>query len=510
MPALIRMLLIVLVLGGAGFGAYRFRHIVIPTASDSNSAAEYLVTRRTIEDRVVERGTIESQNTVYGKCELPGWQNKIIWIVPEGTAIKKGMEVAKLEAEEINQQIAQKRVALNEAKGKLQQSKQELDIQINKGASDVATAQLEWELAKLDLVKYEKGDFVAEKADQERAIKEAEAALEKAREDLRNMALLVKKGYRELAQLRELELRVDGWAFQVERDKQKLFVLDEYTFTRQITELRAKAEESERKLARAKTTAEAEKLKVEGTVANAENAVKLHEDELKSLEDVLAKCTLTAPQDGTVAYANTRWMDPSERIREGTTVRSQQDIFYLPDMTNMQVKASIHESVIDRIEVGQKASIRLDAFSEKLEGEVSYVSELAASTYSDAKNYDATVVIKKIPEGMPLKPGMTAEVDILVGTYTNVVAVPVGAITEHFQQTFVYVLNGSAAERRLVSTGRMTHAFVEIIDGLEVGEVVALDAYQRGIDDFAEAERSADGESSTPAVSASPNDAGAT
>ena len=310
------------------------------------------------------------------------------------------------------------------------------------------------------------------------------------RDERYNVESLVKKGYRSPQQLREFQLREDSFQFQVERDERKLEVLQTYDYKRKSTEFQAKAIEAKRKLERTKTTANAERLKSEAAVENSKNSVALYEQQLQEQKSIKDKCTMIAAQDGTVAYANERWYDPSERIREGTTVRSQQDIYYLPDMNNMQVKATIHESVVDRIHVGQKATIRLDAFSDlKLAGTVSYVSELASSSYSDAKNYDAKIVIEKIPDDMAVKPGMTAEVDILVGTYENVVAVPIGAITEHFQRTFVYVMSGNQAERRAVKTGRMTHSFVEIVEGLSPDEVVALDAYQRGTADFANEER---------------------
>ncbi len=493
MRLLIRILFFASVLAAVGYGAARLPDFVGSSRSDSNEAAVHKVIRRAIEDRVVERGTVESQNTVHGKCELPGWQNKIIFILPEGSVVKKGEVVAKLEAEEVDREIAEKEVQLNESKGKLDQANQELEIQLNKSESDIAAAELELKLADLDLEKYRDGDFKAEQADQKRAIEEAQAQLQKVRDERDNIELLVKKGYRSPQELREIQLRQNSLEFQVERDERKLLVLETYDHTRKITEFQAKAIEAKRKLERAITTAKAERLKAEAAVDNAKNAVALYERQLQEHAAIKEKCTLKAEQDGTVAYANERWYDPSERIREGTTVRSQQDIYYLPDMNNMQVKASVHESVVDRIQVGQKASIRLDAFSDmKLEGTVSYVSELAASSFSDAKNYDATIKIEKIPGGMAIKPGMTAEVDILVGTYENVIAVPVGAITEHFQRTWVYVMQGAKAERKAVKTGRMTHSFIEIVEGLDAGETVALDAYQRGTLDFADVERGAE------------------
>ena len=504
----LRLLFLLLACGTLGYAAWQVPAWVGTSNADASSSAVFTVQRRSIEDRIVERGTVESQHTVYGKCELPGWQNKIISILPEGTFVKKGEVVAQLEAEEIDRQIAETEVLLNEARGKLNQSNQELEIQLNKSESDIAAAELELTLAELDLEKYRDGDYKAEQADQKRAIQEAQAQLEKVRDERNNIEVLVKKGYKSPQQLREFQLREKSLIFQVERDERKLEVLESFDYRRKITEFQAKAVEAKRKLDRAKTTAKAEQLKAEAAVENAKNAVALYERQLTEHSAIKEKCTLRAEQDGTVAYANERWYDPSERIREGTTVRSQQDIYYLPDMANMQVKASVHESVVDRIAVGQKASIRLDAFSDtKLRGTVSYVSELAASTYSDAKNYDATIVIEEIPAGMAIKPGMTAEVDILVGTYDNVIAVPIGAITEHFQRTWVYVMQEAGAQRRGITTGRMTHSFVEIVDGLQEGEVVALDAYQRGTADFANSERADDEAAPAPAPAAAAGNA---
>ncbi len=511
MKKIIRFIFGAALLVAVGYGLWQLPGLIGNSRGESNASAVHTVQRRSIDDRVVERGTVESQNTVYGKCELPGWQNKIISILAEGTFVKKGEVVAKLEAEEVDREIAETEVKLNEAKGKFDQSNQELEIQLNKSESDIAAAELELTLAELDLEKYRDGDFKAEQADQKRAIQEAQAQLEKVRDERNNVEVLVKKGYKSPQQLREFQLREKSFLFQVERDERKLEVLESFDYRRKITEFEAKAIEAKRKLERAKTTAKAEQLKAEAAVANAKNAVALYERQLKEHAAIKEKCTLKATQDGTVAYANERWYDPSERIREGTTVRSQQDIYYLPDMTKMQVKATVHESVVDRIAVGQKASIRLDAFSDmKLKGTVSYVSELAASSFSDAKNYDATILIEEIPPGMAIKPGMTAEVDILIGTYADVIAVPIGAITEHFQRTWVYVMDGEKAERRGVTTGRMTHSFVEITEGLAASEVVALDAYQRGTADFADTERGSEDGASESSEESSESETGGT
>lgn len=491
MKKFLNFAIFVAILSAIGFGLVKVPGLFGASEADNRASSTYVVQRRTIEDRVVERGTVESQKTVYGKCEIPG-RSKITFIVAEGSEVKKGEKVAEFETTEIDKDVKEKEVEINEAKGTLAEAIQLLSIKEDENATNIAAAKLAYEIAKIDLIKYEKGDFESEQADLNRAIKEAEAELEKVRDEKNNIEILVKKGYRTPQQLLEYQLREQNFQFQVERDKQKLKVLVTYDREKKLIEFRGKVDETELKYSRAQKTAEAETAKAKAAIANAEAAVKILEQQLAELEKLKQKCTLLAEQDGTVAYANERWYDASERIREGTEMYSGRNVYYLPDMTRMQVKANVHESVVDKITKGQKVDIRLDAFSDrKLSGTVSKVAGMAASSYSSVQNYETIIVIDELPAELAIKPGMTAEVDILVGTYEDVLTVPVGAITEHFEQSYVYVADGTRSERRVVEVGRSTHSFVEIEEGLAEGERVALDAYQRGIEDFADVEQDA-------------------
>lgn len=493
-----RLVVLIILIGIASLGIYRFQSALISAQPDDSEVATYRVQRRTLEDRVVNRGTVESQQTVYGNCELPG-DTKIKFIVPEGSQVTKGQLVVELDSDQIDQRIQEKEIELNEAQAKLDDARQAEKIQLNKNQTDIKTAELEFILAEIDLEKYEKGTFEAERADLQRSITEGSAELSQVQDDITNTRDLVKKGYRTPQQLRGLQLREQQYQRMVERDQQKLMVLEEYERKRQITELTAKKEENQRKWERAKETALAEELKAKAAVNNAENGVKIVAQQLDQLKQKQEKAKMFASQDGIIAYANERWYDASRRIREGTEVYEGRAIYFLPDMNRMQVKVQVHESVVERIKKDQTATIRLDAFPErKLAGTVSSVASMAASSWSNIQNYDSIVIINELPSDMAIKPGMTAEVDVLVGTYPDVIAVPLNAVTEHFGRAFVYVKLADDAQRRPVKVGRMTHAFAEILEGLKEGDEVTLDAYQRGLQDFAEnGEESAGGSASS-------------
>ena len=88
-------------------------------------------------------------------------------------------------------------------------------------------------------------------------------------------------------------------------------------------------------------------------------------------------------------------------------------------MTKMQVKVNIHESLIKKIKVGQKAEIRIDRFPNIVfEGTVTSVSQLADSTRpwmtGGVKQYPTVVKLDDL-KAQELKPGMTAEAKVLVG-----------------------------------------------------------------------------------------------
>lgn len=261
-------------------------------------------------------------------------------------------------------------------------------------------AERELQIAKIDVEKYEKGDSKAEESELLRLIADGQAQLQKFLDNFRkNVEVLVKKGYRSPEQLDEYQLRVNSLQKAVKHNRQKLDNLKKYDYKLKMTTFQGKETDAAKKVEHKKSTAAAEIEKAEIVHRHERNLVELHKSELNELIEVLGKCEMKAPQDGTVAYANQPWFDASERIRTGSKVFQQRDIFYLPDMANMQVKLGIHESIINRIKKDQEVSIRLDAFPDtKLKGSISYVAELAASSFDNTKNYDATVLIKEIPE----------------------------------------------------------------------------------------------------------------
>ena len=432
---------------------------------------------------VTERGNVESRITVDGICELNGHQNKIVYLVPEGTKVKKGEVVCKFDDGEIQKNVAQQDIKVKQANSKIETTKQEMEIQRNKGESDIIAATVELTLAKLDLEKYTEGDYKAETTKQQGDIELKRKDFEEAKNKFKQYNELMKKGFKAPEQVRIQEADVARARFMQTSAELELAVKQKYDYKRKTTEFQSKVAQGDSKLAQAKATAKAQVSKAASEYEAATATYDIELQQLKEFEKQKALTVLKAGQDGIVAYANDRYWDESSRVREGATVYSRQKIFSLPDMSKMQVKVNIHESLVKKIKAGQKAEIRIDAFPNVLFiGTVKSVSQLADSTRpwlsNGVKEYPTVVDVDDLA-GQEVKPGMTAEVKILVGALQDVLCVPIQAVAEHKGEFFAYGNTPTGIQRKKVKVGESNETHIQVVDGLEPGDQVALNARKR-------------------------------
>ncbi len=483
------MRLLVIAAGAAGIAAVA----AFGFPSWGHSASKDLplsskVTRGTLRIIVTERGSLESVKTVDGVCELAGYQNKIIQLTPEGNHVEKGEIVCRFDSAEIDKNIAQQAIKAKQAATKIETSRQELEIARNKGESEIIAAKVELELGELTLEKYQKGDYVAESAEIKGNIALKTKSLNEAENDLEQFRGLVRKGFKSPNDLRTKESQFEGAKLELEGVQTKLKVKERFEYKLKSTEFSSKVDQSRSKVAQATATAKASVSKAESEYDSAKATYEIEDRQLKDFERQKEKTIIKAELSGIVAYGNEPWYDSSRQIREGATVYSRQRIFSLPDLTKMQVKVSIHESLIKKIKPGQTAEIRVDAFPNVvIQGKVKTVSQLADSNRGwmsgGVKEYGTVISIEQMPKE-EIRPGMTAEAKILAGEVSSALMVPVQAVAQHKGKFYAYVLTPKGIERREVKPGETNDFDVEIQDGLMEGDVVALDARSRTTAEF--------------------------
>ena len=435
-----RVLLLIVLIGLSTAAVWGARRMINERSANQDSKKlTYQVTRGDLLVTVTEDGNVESASNSDIKCQVAGGSS-ILWIVPDGSNVKKGDKLVELDASALDEQINQQRITYEKARSAKIQAEKNLDV------------------ARLAVREYLEGTFKQEKQDADAQITISLENLRSAENALQHAERMFRKGY-----VSSLEL--EGQRFAVERSQLELDsartakdVLVNFTKAKMLQDL-----ESQRDTAEAQMKSETA-------------AFRLEEIRLKRLEDQLQQCTIHAGQDGMVVYANerSRFGQQQSTIEEGATVRERQTILRLPDLSQMQVKVNVHESKVDQLELGMRAQIRI--LDRELTGEVTSIANQPEPTgffSANVKEYATRVRIDGQPDN--LRPGMTAEVEILVANLTDTLSLPVAAIVEQQGRYFAWVeLPDGSTERRDLVLGLSDDKFVEVKDGVAEGETVLL------------------------------------
>jgi RND family efflux transporter MFP subunit len=255
---------------------------------------------------------------------------------------------------------------------------------------------------------------------------------------------------------------------------QLLMELDDAPLREELRRQKAVVEQKQAALA------SAEKERAGAAVARA--ALDATTKRVKELEEDVAHCKIVAPHDGLLIY----YVPEQARfgsgaglaiVAQGEPVRQGQKLMRVCDLSKLQVQARIHEALISRVRAGQAARVRVDAFpGRQLNGRVTQVAAVASQQdwlTADVKVYPTTVALDGDVAG--LKPGMSAEVTLVIEQRQGVLRLPVQALLGAGGKSVCYVREGEDIAERLVAVGASDGAFVEVTGGLKEGEAVLGD-----------------------------------
>lgn len=470
--------------GGGGYAAWTYWLSGYLASANGPKPLTATVARGELTITVTDRGELESIDAVQVQNELQGG-GKLVSIIDEGKPVKKGDIVAKLDTDAFVKLQNDQDVKWQTADGKVKTTKSALSQAKNKAEGEIAKAELALTLAKIELEAYDdpKGEYVKDLDKLKGQLEESRKLLKEAEDDLTFSKGMVKDGFSPIEQLRSKELAVLQRKFAVTSFEAEKTVLEKFTRKKKITELAAKAKEAERELERTKETQKSAVESAEAELKAAENNATVEKRELERIKEQIDRCTIKAPSDGIVVYSNSRYWDESSRIRPGAQLYYRQEIFSLPDLSRMKVKLKIHESVIKKVHVGMDATMQLESMPNRLlHGKVIKIATIAQADGwrgAGVKQYETEVSITDLPSDAGLKPGMTADVKVLVAVIPNAVSAPITAITEFAGKKVAYVVSGNTVTRREILVGESNEQHVQILEGLEPGEEIALDARSR-------------------------------
>jgi multidrug efflux pump subunit AcrA (membrane-fusion protein) len=181
------------------------------------------------------------------------------------------------------------------------------------------------------------------------------------------------------------------------------------------------------------------------------------EGALRDAQQTLDLATIRAPIDGIVSAVDIRPGD----VVSGTAIRMRS--------AAVEVTASVTESDLPRIAVGQPVDVTVSALDAAAAGTVKSV-DLASPTTSASGvvSYDLVIALTAAPK--LVAPGMTADIDVTTALATGVVAVPAAALGGTPGAYTVQVPTGPGVAKTVpVEVGLLTAEYAEIRSGLEAG-----------------------------------------
>jgi HlyD family secretion protein len=422
-------------------------------AEHSRPAAEKYalahVRRADLHPALTASGRIESSKRTIIECELEnisigvlgerlsaGGASVLLSIVPEGSVVHRGDVLAVLDSSDYEELLRQQRMT------------------VERSRADFRQAELNLEIAKLAVREFRDGSMAEAVKEFQGSLALAESDLERVKDRLNWVRRLKAKGYVPTAQVTNEEFNYARALFALGEQRAAFNLFTRWMAPRSLKVL------------------ENQVLGEEATLDYQSLRLKRNLDRLAKLEKQVERCTIHAPHDGFVIYANDQRRDVV--IEPGMFVRQKQDLMYLPDLNEMEVVASIHESVLTEVSHGMRAQVYIEGMANRrLEGHVTQVAQIPTYNWrSDVRYFDSVVKLDHAPKG--ILPGMTAQVQIELERKAQVLTVPAEAVAHEDGREFCYVVHDDGLERREVKLGEATPDLLEISRGLHEGEQVVL------------------------------------
>jgi HlyD family secretion protein len=303
-----------------------------------------------------------------------------------GDQVEEGTTLVSLESSSLQAGVAQAEAALEAATAQL------AELESGPRPEEVAAAQAAYDGALAQYNKLKAGPSDEERRIALAALRKAEAALVQAQ-----------AAYDEIAWMEEVDEMPQTLALQLATLDYESALANYELVTRgpspedlEVAWASVESAKAQLDILRAGATAE--------QLAAAEAAVAQAEAALEAARASLEQATLTAPFSGTVADL---------QVSPGQVVVPGQVVLTLADLSSLEVETTdLSERDVTEVQVGQEATVYVEALNEDVPGRVALVSPQASTVGGDVV-YTVVIALEEQPEGLRL--GMSVEVEIETG-----------------------------------------------------------------------------------------------
>lgn len=424
---------------------------------------------------VSESGDLKAKESISIINEVEG-QSTIAEIVPEGKTVEKDEVLLRMDSKDLVDRQAQMEADLGTLEAEHKSAVLNLEIQKKEAESAIAAAEQKVTFAKMDLDKYLQGDYPQQQRAMESDIAISKAEFQQAKDELYWTEKLLEKDAVTRQKLETDKLNLEKARISVEQAEENLRLLKAFEYVKQKTTLESNCVESQRELERVKQQMDNNTQVKEAQVKSAKTRLDIKNNAYETMRRQIDHMVIKAPQAGMIVYEKPpRWRN-DQPLEVGGSIHYQQKLMTLPDLSAMEIVVRINETEIERVAVGQRANIYVDARQDRTYTgtvkRVAVMAEQGSRGSPDVKVYEAVVSIEQATEG--LKPDMSARAEILCNVIKDQLLIPVTGMRVLRGRGAAIVKTAGGLEVRPIETGETNDKFIIIKSGLSEGDEVLL------------------------------------
>jgi HlyD family secretion protein/macrolide-specific efflux system membrane fusion protein len=458
------LIAVVVALGVAAGVVWRVRAVDAKAAAARITVPTAAITEGPLVVTLPANGVLESAQEIPVCSEIAG---NLIEICPDNTPVTPGDVVFRLDTKELVDQEDQLARGLTDAQEALITAKSDGEVRVTQATADADAAREALKLAQ-EKAQAERDKIAAQ-------VKFAEGETARAERELARAQRLAKLNYIPGTKLRDAEKAYRAQQFALEQQKAMQADTDKRTAEQ--------VQNQQSALDLALHTLETAKADAQENLEDARIKVAEAKRKLVEIEKKIRQCTVVAPAAGlAVIETNTENWPERRPYRLGDQVGARAAPVKIYDFKRMQVRCQIGEMDVTRVKAAQEVFVSAPSLAgRRYRGKIAMVEELAHESNvwqggAPGKKVFGVLVTLGETEPAQLRPGMTVDLEIVLGNVPKAMTAPIRAVFKENGRPVVYRARDDAFERVPVTTGTRNDLRVELRGGgLRAGDRVALE-----------------------------------
>jgi RND family efflux transporter MFP subunit len=242
-------------------------------------------------------------------------------------------------------------------------------------------------------------------------------------------------------------------------------------------EAKLKVADAEQKLHEMEEKLKSDRAVNKATIESKTQASKKAAYDVQRAERALTKMILRAPLAGMISLVPVWRPEGEVPFKPGDRAWPGAPMAELPDVSSLRISARVDETERGRIAIKQLVTAQLDAIPDRqFTGNIEQISTIATIDFSAGwpipRNFNLEIALDQADTR--LKPGMTAQLTVVVDRVPDALSIPSEASFQKSGQTVAYVWEGSKFQEHAIEIRRRSRNRILVAKGLRAGERVAL------------------------------------